>query len=101
MGKNRPPNARLSIFSSILVLKLYHGLRTPREEIAFTARPKIQSQSQIFRYGGSIFWLPHRPNFSDIFDLCLHWVSVVRDFQHFSTFENFFYYSIFFLVLFL
>ena len=30
---------------------LDHGLRTPREEIAFTARPKIQSQSQIFRYG--------------------------------------------------
>ena len=22
--------------------------------------------------------MPHRPNFSDIFDLCLHWVSVVR-----------------------
>ena len=57
---------------------LWHGLRTPREEIVFTARPKIQSQSQIFRYGGSIFCLPHRPNFSDIFDLCLHWVSVVR-----------------------
>ena len=55
-----------------------HGLRTPREEIAFTARPKIQFQSQIFRFGGSIFCLPHRPNFSDIFDLCLHWVSVVR-----------------------
>ena len=55
-----------------------HGLRTPREEIAFTARPKIQSQSQIFRYGQSIFCLPHRPNFSDIFDLCLHLVFVVR-----------------------
>ena len=39
---------------------------------------KVQSQSQIFRYGGSIFCLPHRPNFSDIFDLCLHCVSVVR-----------------------
>ena len=26
-----------------------HGLQTPREEIAFTAQPKIQSQ--IFRYG--------------------------------------------------
>ena len=25
-----------------------HGLRTPREEIAFTARPKIHSHSQIF-----------------------------------------------------
>ena len=58
---------------------MYHGLRTPREEIAFTARPKIQSQSQIFGYGRSIFCLPHWPNFSDIFDLCLHWVSVVRD----------------------
>ena len=55
-----------------------HGLRTPREEIPFTARPKTQSQSQIFRYGGSIFCLPHRTNFPDIFDLCLHWVSVVR-----------------------
>ena len=49
-----------------------------REEIAFTAQPKIYSHSQIFRCGGSIFCLPHRPNFSDIFDLCLHWVSVVR-----------------------
>ena len=28
-----------------------HGLRMPREEIVFTARPKTQSQSQIFRYG--------------------------------------------------
>ena len=56
-----------------------HELRTPREEIAFPARLKIQSQSQIFRYGRSIFCLPNWPNFSDIFDLCLHWVSVVRD----------------------
>ena len=31
--------------------RLIQGLQTPREEIAFTARPKIQSQSQIFRYG--------------------------------------------------
>ena len=56
----------------------YHGLRTPGEEIAFTAWPKIKSQSQIFRYGQSIFCLPHRPKISDFFDLCLHWVSVVR-----------------------
>ena len=55
-----------------------HGLQTPREEIAFTARPKIHSHSQIFRYGRSIFCLPHRLKFSDILDLCLHWVSVVR-----------------------
>ena len=60
----------------------YHGLRTPREEKAFTARPKIHSHSQIFRYSQSIFCLPLRPNFSDIFDLCLHWVSVVRGSYH-------------------
>ena len=54
-----------------------HGLRTPREEKSFTARPKIHSHSQIFRYGRSIFCLPLRPNFSDIFDLCLHWLSVI------------------------
>ena len=77
------------IFSSILLefldnihcLKYVenHGLRTPTEEIAFTALPKILSHSQIFRYGQSIFCLPHRLNFSGILDLCLHWVSVVRD----------------------
>ena len=65
----------------------YHGLRTPREEIAFTARPKIHSHSQIFRYGRSIFCLPHRPNFSDIFDLCLHWLSVVRE-HAYSRMQN-------------
>ena len=31
-----------------------------------------------FRYGQSIFHLPHRPKFSDLFDLCRHWVTVVR-----------------------
>ena len=59
--------------------RAYHRLKTPSEEITFTARPKINSHSQIFRYGRSIFCLPHRPIFSDIFDLCFHWVSVVRD----------------------
>ena len=34
--------------------------------------------SKIFRYGRSIFCLPHQPKISDFFDLCLHWVSVVR-----------------------
>ena len=63
-------------------LRFHHGLWTPREKIAFTAQPKIHSHSQIFRYGRSIFCLPHRPNFSDIFDLCLHWVSVVRAYDH-------------------
>ena len=59
-----------------------HGLRTPREEIAFTtAWPKIQSHSQILRYGRGIFCLSHRPNFSDSFNLCLHWVSVVRAYR--------------------
>jgi hypothetical protein len=69
---------RVIYFYSLYRVALRHGLRTPREEIAFTARPKIHSHSQIFRYAGSIFCLPHRPIFSDIFDLCLHWVSVVR-----------------------
>ena len=62
----------------ILLYGLYHGLGTLGEEIAFTTLPKINSQSQIFRYGRSIFCLPHWPKFSDFFDLCLHWVSVVR-----------------------
>ena len=53
----------------------HHGLRMPREEKAFTARPKIQSQSQIR--------LTHWPIFSDIYlCLCLHWVSVVRVKHH-------------------
>ena len=56
-----------------------HGLRTPGEEIALSARSKIKSQSQIIRYGRSIFCRPQRPKISDFFDLCLRWVSVVRD----------------------
>ena len=71
-------NFPLAVFTEFDI-GLDHGLRTLREEKAFTARPKIHSHSQIFRYGRSIFCLPLRPNFSDIFDLCLHWVSVVRD----------------------
>ena len=58
-----------------------HGLRTPGEEIAFTARLKIHFHSRIFRYGRTIFCLPHQPKFSDFFDLCLRWVSVVRGSQ--------------------
>ena len=57
-----------------------------REEIVVTARPKIISQSQIFRYGERIFCLPHRPKFSDFFDLRLHWASVVRGSSHFFVF---------------
>ena len=57
---------------------LHHGQRTPGGEIAFTAQPKIKSQSQIYRYGRSIFCLPHWPKISGFFDLCLYWVSVVR-----------------------
>ena len=70
-----------TIFHEIISFSKYlveYTTRTTDEEIAFTACPKIHSHSQIFRYGQSIFCLPHRPNFSDIFDLCLHWVSVVR-----------------------
>ena len=55
-------------FYSLFTWLMYvwsHGLRMPREEIVFTARPKIHSQSQTFRYGRSIFCLPHRHNFSE------------------------------------
>ena len=58
-----------------------HGLRTPGEEIAFSAPPKINSHPQFLRYGQSIFCLLHRSKFSDFFDLCLHWLSGVRDFE--------------------
>ena len=59
-----------------------HKLRTPKEEIAFTARQKIYSHSQFFWYGRSIFWLPHRPNLSDIFDFCLYSFSIDREAKH-------------------
>ena len=59
-----------------------HGLRTPDEEITFTARPKIHSHSQVFRYSQSTFCLPYRFKFSDFFVLCLHWVSVVSAIRH-------------------
>ena len=62
-----------------------HVLQMPSEEIVFTAQPKIKSQSQIFRYGRSIFCLPHQPKFSDFFDLCLHWESVVREWDKFKS----------------
>ena len=35
----------------------------------YFAQPKIHSHSQIFWYGGSIFCLPHRPNFSGIYPM--------------------------------
>ena len=53
----------------------YHWLWTPREDSLPCTAEKIQSQSQIFRYGQSIFCLPHRPIFSDFIALWLHWVS--------------------------
>ena len=58
-------------------LPITHGLGTPDEEIAFTARLKINSHSQIFRYGQRIFCLPRQPKFSDFLDLYLHWISIV------------------------
>jgi hypothetical protein len=56
-----------------------HGLRTRGEKITFTAQTKINSHSQISRYAQLIFCMPHRPKFKDFLNLCLHWVSVVRD----------------------
>ena len=72
-----------NVVKSFMKLHIYNQrLRTPSEEIAFTARPKIKSQSQIFSYGRSIFCLPHRPKFSNYFDFCLQWVSVVRAYNN-------------------
>ena len=54
-----------AIFDQCLKLQIpmfEHELWMAREEIAFTTRVKIHSRSQIFRYGRSIFRLPHRPN---------------------------------------
>ena len=59
-----------------------HGLRMPSEETAFTGWPKIHSHSKMFWYGRSIFCLPHLPKISDFFELCLHWVFIVRDPTH-------------------
>ena len=42
-----------------------HGLK-------FNPNPKFLGTAEAY------FCLPHRPNFSDIFDLCRHRVSVVR-----------------------
>ena len=66
----------------MMYMHFTQGLRLPSVEIVFPTRPKIKPQSQIFRYGRSISYLPHRPKFSDFFDLCLHWESVVRGFTH-------------------
>ena len=41
-----------------------------------------------FKYGWCIFCLPHRTNFSDIFELCLHRVSVFRENKKYSMAEN-------------
>ena len=70
-----PISARTVIHHDI-THSVAHRLQTAREEIAFTSQPKIHSQSH--KHDGSLFCLPHRPKFSDIFDLCLHWVSVFR-----------------------
>ena len=32
----------------------------------------------VYVYSQSISYLPHLPKFSDFFDLCLHWMSVLR-----------------------
>jgi hypothetical protein len=80
--KNMPKNANHCFAQSDYQDTHIHRLRTPGEEIPFTAWPKIKSQSRIYRYGRSIFCLPHRPKISGFFDLCPHWVSVVRAYIH-------------------
>ena len=41
-----------------------------------------------FWYDRSIFRLPHQPKFSDIFELCLHWVSEVCAISLHPTFKS-------------
>ena len=55
-----------------------HGLRTPGEEIAFTARPKFTPTPKFLGTAEAYFVCHIGPSFQNFFDLCLHWVSVVR-----------------------
>ena len=41
---------------------------------------KLNPNPKFLGMAEAYFCLPHRPNFSDFFDLCRHWVSVVRGF---------------------
>ena len=52
------------IITIIISCYLIHGLRTPGEEIAFTARP-IHSHTQIFRYSEAYFVCHIGPNFQN------------------------------------
>ena len=93
-GKNIHPKGGLisESFSSWLQSQTTDarwGNRLHCSALQCTARPKINSQSQIFRCSQSIFCLPHRPKFSDFFDLCLHWVSVVRDVDANANFHSY------------
>ena len=65
---------------------IMHGLRTPGEEIAFTARRKSTPTPKIFRYGRSIFCLPHRPNFSDSFELWFIDLEIEIFYDNYSNF---------------
>ena len=74
---------------SSVLFPSHHGLQTPGEEIAFPARLKINAHPYIFRYCRSKFYLPHWPKLSDFFfDLCLHWVSLVRDLSYKYSFAH-------------
>ena len=39
----------------------------------------------VYVYSQSISYLPDLPKFSDFFDLCLHWMSIVRGLRLFSV----------------
>ena len=54
---------KFSMSVRVMALVGGHRLRTPSEDITFTAKPKIYSHSQIFWYCQSIFCLPHRHKF--------------------------------------
>ena len=52
-----------------------------------TKRPSLHSQKlnpnpKFLGTAKAYFCLPHRPNLSDFFDLCRHWLSVVRGYSY-------------------
>ena len=44
--------------------------------------PKSTPTAKFLGTAEAYFCLPHQLKFSDFFDLCLHWVSIVRDLAH-------------------
>ena len=59
-----------------------HGLRMPERGNCLDCTVEKQVPFPNFRHFRSIFCLPLMSTFSDFFDLCLHWLSIVRETEH-------------------